>query len=372
MAQNFSPIQKLLQQPPARIPQVITPMQKSQIPVSLPRLMAAGDKIIRTDTKEPIQLKGVTSNAFRYPWKGEPDDLWGTGQQLPYASEKDIIRSLQVVKDMGGNAINFYIQPETIGKKIDILEKVIDWANTSGMYVSLIPADFPYKEGVMNKKVDQSLELLASRFKNRSNVLYGLWAEPGQIEGTFSNEKWLPRADELTRAIRKHDPQSLVILAGENYARDLGPLQEKPFPHQNILYDFHDYPYASIATDRGNDRGDSNYQWMLGKNPVLMGEYGKYWEKDFGTPQDVAYIKEILDKVNQKKMHSFGYALDEINGLGFYDPKGGMSQKGLAYKEDLSKYPPTSFTPIKRQIEREKFQQLPDRSPTSAVMRAIR
>lgn len=344
----------------------------------LPPLYTEGQYVKRRDTGEPVQLKGVTSNAFRYQWPGDPESaLWGRMQVLPYRSGEDVIRNLQQAKDWGANYINFYIQPESIERKLPELDKVVGWANTNGMYVSLIPADLEYS--VMDKRLERSLSNLAQRYKNQPNVIYGLWAEPGQINGKFDNKTWLPRAEQLAQAVRNQNPDSMIVMAGQNYARDLGPLQEKPFPFQNVIYDFHDYPYGEEETDpsmklpesqRYQEPGSSNYQWMVGKYPVMMGEFGRYSTEDFGSPTDLGYIQRVVGEANRQKLHTLGYALDEMTpGLSLMNPQGatlsGLSPKGQIFQQDFAVNPPTRFLPPPS-LQRSPQQATPAATPSTA------
>lgn len=297
---------------------------------SPPQLYAQGPNIKQQGIDQPFQLKGLTSNAFRYG-------------NLGYKNANDIIKTLQVTKDWGGNTINLYVTPNLTKKKLNDLDKVVEWAGKNNLYVSLNPTPGKINNDPKNyDDIDSPgyrdfMPLLADRYKDKTNIMYGVYAEPhGAGEEDLRN-----LANSVIPQIRSVNPNSLIIFSGAN-GRDTGFLQDKPLGYDNIMYDFHDYPFEDIKMDQ--ETGGVPYgwnkdqsQWMEGKYPILQGEFGKYWGGDFSSPEDLSYIQQKIDEANRKNQGYFGYALDEPGSLGLLQSAGQPSMKGQIFKKNFIK-----------------------------------
>lgn len=307
-----------------------TPSSESRKPG--PGIAIHGDKIYQNGKE--ILLNGATSNAFRYSW-----------DQLGYKSVSDVIATLDKVKQWGGNTINLYLDLTQTAKHQADLDQVIQWATQNNMNVSLNPT--PGKINNDPKDYDDIestdflslMPTLAARYKDTPNILYGTYAEPhGAGEEDIRN-----LANKVIPQIRKANPQAPIIFSGIN-GRDTSFLEKKPLGFDNILYDYHDYPFSDATMEKDArgvpfDWNSNNYAGVQGKAPILQGEFGKYWGEDFGSPADLQFIQGKLDEAKKKNQSVFGYALDEPGGLGLLE-NGQPTAKGKLFASHFSQPPP--------------------------------
>ena len=292
-----------------------------------PRLFIDGVTLKRADTDEIVQLKGVTSQAFNYY----------------NFSQEDLMKRLNVVRQWGINILGLYITDVKIKKSIADLDAVIKWAKDNGVYVYLMPHDGDFRgDFIIKVRSFQSLmKSLALRYSQDTHVLYGLWAEPRALHW----KDWLPEAISIAKEIRSVNPQSLIIMTGVEYGRNFKDVEKSPVPFSNVLYDFHDYPWADSDDARKRPGAISEgflWDWMLGKYPILVGEFGGVWAKDFSSDTDIFYMQKVIDNVNENGLHYTAYTIDPEGGLSVLDNEGDKpSRKGQLIINDLFEHPPT-------------------------------
>lgn len=293
-----------------------------------PQLYVDGPYLRRKDTGESVQLKGVTTMAFVY---------------YDYETT-ELLYKLGKVKEWGINLLGLFLNYDKVKNKYDQLDEVINWAEKNGIYVYLMPAVNKYNT---NPRLSTQISLfplmmkeLANKYVNRTNILYGLWAEPRLV---FWDE-WIDKANNTAQGIREVNPNSVILVTGLQFGRYFY-IDQKPFTFKNIIYDYHDYPFADSEDARKhNGINPDGILWdkMIGRVPILIGEFGGVYQGNFGSDEDINYIKLILNNINENRLHYTAYTLDDEGTLGLIDWKTGKpTRKGKIIHEDLIKYSPT-------------------------------
>lgn len=305
----------------------------------LPALYVDGNVIKRSDTHNKVQLKGVSSMAFVY-------------ENYPFDK---LIKILERLKLWKINILGLYIDPLILKNTITELDRIVDWTEKNHIYVYLMPraSDFRDLQDQL-KQFPPLMNQLAKRYAHRNNVIYGFWAEPN-----ITWTEWYKHADITAKEIIKEKPDALMIITGTEYSRkyDLN----KQLPYKNLIYDFHDYPATDINELIPILKKDKlNYLWdkVADIHPVLVGEFGGVWKYGFGSPEDLEYIKIILDNINKNGLSYTAHTLDKGSiGPGPVDwntvTQAGLeiidwntlllTKKGELIMNDLLKYPPTDF-----------------------------
>lgn len=297
-------------------------------PPKTPQLYIDGPYIRRQDTHESVQLKGVTSMAFVY---------------YDYET-KNLINKLDQVKKWGINLLGLFLNYDNLKNKYTELDDVINWAEKNGLYVNLMPAVNKYdpspRLSTQISLFPQMMKELASRYVNKTNILYGLWAEPRLV---FWDE-WVKMASKTAYGIREVNPQAVMLATGIQFGRFFY-IDHIPFPFNNIIYDYHDYPFAdSNEAKKYNDKNPDGILWenMIGKYPILVGEFGGVSQRNFGSDEDINYIIKVLDNINKNRLHYTAYTIDDEGALGLMDWKTGQpTRKGKVILNDLISHPPT-------------------------------
>lgn len=303
------------------------PLVKTVIP--LPSLFVSGNKILRSDNKKPVQLKGVTTMTFTY--KG--------------LKVSDLINRLEKTKAWPVNLLGLYINPFEIKNRWAELDQVIKWTEKNKIYVYLIPAvnvhDRTHGLSDQILLLDDLLELLSVRYSAYHHLMYGFWAEPRGIPWVG----WLSVVKTLAEKLRKTNPQAIILVTGTQFGRFVSDSEKLTF--DNFIFDIHDYPWANRQQALSfNLKNPSGILWdqVYQKYPVLIGEFGGVYEKDFGSPEDLSYIRFVLNEVNKKDLHYTAYSVDQEGELGIMDWENNLpTKKGRLILEDLKNYPPTRF-----------------------------
>jgi Cellulase (glycosyl hydrolase family 5) len=307
----------------------------------LPTLYVDGPYVKRSDTNAPVWLKGVNVEEFRQPNPHTFSDLYN-------------VQGLAIVMGQawGINLLRVAVDPESVETATSEYEALIDFAQEHGMYVILTPfasAVNPFRDDerlpVPDELVATAMSYLAARFKDRTNVLFGLWNEPHPDSiPSISYEKqwqtWMDAGIKVASAIRSSHPGSILVVPGGNkWARDMTYYQNHPFPFDNVIYDVHDYwAYPGYHYTR------AMWTWAIAKYPLLIGEFGG----DPTNPTDYAdidYMQETFRIVNANSglVHYTVYALTADGVWGIFNRHLSNMPKGNALRFDLSVYPPTRF-----------------------------
>lgn len=211
-----------------------------------------------------------------------------------YISEEDII---QISKE-GFNSIRVPINSRFILKDIEtasfnedhllLIDRVIDWCRTNGLYVVLDlhgapggqtgtniddsennkPELFIYEK---NKKLTIDIwRMLAKRYKNEWIVAgYDLLNEPLPEWFSEYNDSVMPLYEEIVKAIREEDKEHMIILEGVHWATDWSIFTKKI--DDNLMLQFHKYwnnPDTESIGDYLEKREELNV-------PIFMGEGGE-------------------------------------------------------------------------------------------------
>jgi len=318
-----------------------TPTARTTPMFQLPALYVDGPYIKQSNTKTPVWLKGVNIEEFRQRNPHTFSDLYNVQGLRIVSSEKWNVNLIRVAVD-----------PESVESTSHEIEKLITFAEENRMYIILTPfasavnpSRYEQRLTVPDDLVATAMGYLADKFKDRTNVLYGLWNEPhpDSIPSIGYDQQWQTWMDagiKVAKSIRSKNPKSiLVVPGGTKWARDLTFYKDHPFPFDSIIYDIHDY---SAPPDYHYNR--EMWTWAIGKYPLLVGELGgnpiNPWD-----PASIGYMKETLGIVDQNPglVHYAMYVLSDDGIWGIFTRGLVKMPKGNLLLEDLSKYPPTRF-----------------------------
>jgi hypothetical protein len=301
----------------------------SKIKPQLPSLYISKNTIRRFDTKEIIQLKGVTTMTFTY------DNL----------STEALIFRLEKAKTWGINLLGIFINPFQIQNRWQELDKIIEWAKNNKIYIYLMPAlNIHDKNHSLSNQInllDEVSEIFGIRYTKYSHILYGFWAEPRGIPWIA----WISVMNSSVKKLRKNNDKAIVLVTGIQFGRLFSTKESLPFT--NAIFDIHDYPWANkeeaISLKMKNPYG---ILWnnIYDDYPVLIGEFGGVYREDFGSDEDLSYIQFILNEVNSKKLNYSAYTIDSEGELGLMNWETNIpTNKGRLILDDLKKFPPTNF-----------------------------
>lgn len=226
------------------------------------------------------------------------------------------------IKNWGGNIVRIPVHPSNwrkIGKKeyLKILEQAISYATANQLYLifewhsignlrtEMFQTDY---YDTTKKETFDFWRTIANYFKNNPVVaFYELFNEPtlfnGQL-GTCTWAEWKVLNEEIIGIIRSHKNNTVILIAGFNWAYDLSEAGNDPILGPNIGYVSH--PYPQKRSQPWPEQWTKDWGFMAKKYPVLLTEIGFC-----GAEEKGAHIPVISDE-------SYGVAITkycEENGI---------------------------------------------------------
>jgi len=289
---------------------------------NLPQLVTDRNRILRSDTMQPVLLRGVNRSGMEYT---EPSDAGF----LPAAGfTEDEVR--EIVLNWRANIIRLpFNQDWALRGRYDhsaeeyllSLDQVISWAAAFGAYTILdlqwLDADTVYghtRDGNQQRRpnriaptpdanTNRLWDTLAARYKNEPAVLFDLFNEPhdplsddfmpihvvdaeGEVTESDADfvgaEEWGRWAAYLVARVRSVRSAGLILVEGVDWAFDLrGVRVEAP----DIVYSAHIYP----------NRAERTWERALGRAqevPVFVGEWG-------GADADLDFGRSLAERMRR-------------------------------------------------------------------------
>lgn len=250
-----------------------TPFEAKRLARALPRISVKGNLFV-DDTGKTIVFQGVSI--------ADPDHLRREGQW----SE----RLFQEVAAWGANVVRVPVHPAAwrgIGKAsfLQLLDEALVWANRSGLYVivdwhsigNLETELFQHPMYDTTKAETFAFwRTIAFRYKGISTfAFYELFNEPTVYNGTLGRmawPEWKSLNEEMIHIIRAHDGQVIPLVAGFNWAYELGPIAKEPIAAEGIAYVSHPYPMKTTAPFEQN--WDRDFGFAAARYPLFATEIG--------------------------------------------------------------------------------------------------
>lgn len=254
--------------------------------------------------------------AFRGVSIADPDKLKQQGKWSKALFEE--------VANWGANSIRIPIHPGVFAMRgadfyISAIDDAVLWANELGLYLIIdwhsignLQADL-YQHPMYDTSREQTLNFwkqIAFRYQHVPTVaVYELFNEPtndyigngANSLGYMTWSKWQSMMTELIDLIRQYDNDTVLLVAGFNWAYDLTPVRHMPIQRENIAYAVHPYPQKAKPTVKSKE----NF-FML-------------WDKDWGFVAQKAPM--IATEIGWSNENAPGAHVPTINNDGSYGPQ---------------------------------------------------
>ena len=246
----------------------------------------------------PIQLRGMSSHGLQ--WQGK------------YANE-DVLKWLRddwncqlwraaMYLTQGGYEIGK-------GLKFKVFDS-IEAAQELGIYCI---ADW-HVMGDCNPQVykNDSIEFfsnLAQTYGDKPNVIYEICNEPNGADVTW-NEDIKPYAEEIIAAIRKYDPDNIIIVGTSTYSQDVDIAAQNPITGdlaKNVMYTLHFY-----AGTHGQELRDKAQIALNAGLPLFVTEWGTTKSSGDGG----VFKKETLTWLSFLQNNNISWANWSLNNKG--------------------------------------------------------
>jgi aryl-phospho-beta-D-glucosidase BglC (GH1 family) len=296
----------------------------SKLSSNLPGLITSGNLLLRTDTMQPVVLRGVNRSGLEYT----PPDSAGFLSAAQFS--EDEVR--EIVTCWHANVIRIPLNQSwalngtaahSAEAYLSALDQVIAWAAALGAYTILdlqwLDAETIYgsvrqqgkdiENHVAPLPNSESIALwrtLADRYRDEPAVLFDLFNEPhdpleddphllhlvsraGQLQewdySFITASDWVRWAELLIHEIRTIRPDGLILVSGVDWAFDLRRVRVSA---PNIVYSVHIYP----------DRKPHLWSRALGNTndvPVFVAEWG-------GSDHDLDFGRTLAAKMRDLQL----------------------------------------------------------------------
>jgi len=193
-------------------------------------------------------------------------------------------------KKWGSNIVRLPIHPRAWrerGEKeyLQLIDIAVEWARELELYLILDwhsignLKEEKYQNKMYNTTMEETIDFwktVAQRYAHEPVVaMYELYNEPtisGDQFGTMTWSQWKEINEQMIQVIRKEHDESLILVAGFNWAYDLTPIREDPIDAEGIAYVSHPYPEKREAP--WEEKWEADWGFVAETYPVILTEIG--------------------------------------------------------------------------------------------------
>lgn len=225
------------------------------------RLQVKGSKIVNENGK-PFVIKGVSTHGINwFPQYVNQKafqtlrDKWGV----------NTIRLSMYTSDYNGYCTGSAQNKKDLKK---IIDNGVKYASNLGMYViidwHILSDGNPL---TYQKEAKAFFKEMATKYKNKKNVLFEICNEPNGSGGNWSNIK--KYANSIVKTIRSVNKKAIIIVGTPTWSQDVNEAVNSKVSGTNIAYSFHFYA-ATHKQDLRNKLEAAVKQGL----PVIVTEFG--------------------------------------------------------------------------------------------------
>jgi len=239
----------------------------------LPLISVKGNRFV-DPAGAPVLFRGVSI--------ADPDKLAGQGHwnEALFAA----------VKDFGANLVRIPVHPiawreRTPAEYLKLLDQAVDWCTDQGIYVDIDWHSIGnlrtgmFQAPMYDTSTAETLNFwrtIAVHFRgNHTVAFFELFNEPTRFRGmlgTVDWSDWRALNEEMIGVIRSCGAQAVPLVAGFDWAYELGPITNDPVRAEGIGYVTP--PSPPTRPQPWEPRWDEDFGFAAGKYPVIATEIG--------------------------------------------------------------------------------------------------
>ncbi len=227
------------------------------------------------------------------------------------------------------NLITIFININNLQSKMRYIDKIVEKTHKDKVYLIITPTLSAEEDELIKKFLElipNNIENLMKRYKDKSHIMYGIWAEPRDIS-------WNTYIDLIRKVYSKRQKKdTILVVSGIDWGARFHSLDDL-VNFGNIILNYHYYP----ARNEEELKEAFKYLKEVGlpwdrawkKFPVIIGEFGGVWGNDFSSKLDLEFIRYICDQAIKKELSLSFYTIDPEGKLSiFNDETTNFSEKG--------------------------------------------
>lgn len=261
-------------------------------------LQAKGNRIVAKDGK-PVALQGMS--LFWSQWMPQYYTA-GTVKWLKDDWKCGIVRAA-IAADSGG----YLKQPkEELAKASTVIEAAVK----EGIYVIVDWHD--HKAENHTAQSAEFFDAISKKYGKHKNVIYEIYNEPLKVSWKDTIK---PYAETVIAAIRKNDPDNLIIVGTPTWSQDVDAVIPSPIKDRNVAYTLHFYAgthkqYLREMAQKALDAG----------LPLMITEWGTVNANGDGAV-DRASTQEWLEFARKNSLTMCNWSVaDKVEGAAVLKP----------------------------------------------------
>lgn len=277
---------------------------------------------LRQEIEELISIKGGIEEYGRLSVKGtQLVDQYGNSLMLRGTSSHGITwypeytnySALKTLKEYGANTFRIamyveqndgYLEEPELNKKL--LFSAIENSLAADLYT--IVDWHVLRDENPNRNIEEAMNVLeevAQRYGDNPGIIYEICNEPN---GDTTYADIVHYAEQVIPIIRKHAPNSLILVGTPNFCTSLSEAIEDPIEYQNIMYTYHYYAgisdcrFAMEEIERGLENGLPIFvsEWGLDSHDIAE----QHWKEtsaflDYLEKEKIGWINWSLSNKNE-------------------------------------------------------------------------
>lgn len=258
----------------------------------------------------PVVFRGL---CFSDPDKLEKDGQWNA-------------RYFDEARAWGANIVRFAIHPRSWRERgpegyLELVDRGVEWARERDLAVILDWHSIGNlrTELFQHPRYDTTQKETFSFWKTVSAhyagdptvVFYELYNEPTTFQGRLGRlswPQWKALVEEVIGIVRAHDPTSIVLVGGRDWAYELREVMADPIDAPAVGYVSHPYPQKSEQP--WEVQWENDWGHVADRYPVFVTEFG--FERGGHVPTDgtPAYGRAIVDYMEKKGISWTAWCFD--------------------------------------------------------------
>ena len=293
--------------------------QEKSGPVSEHGLLKVdGNKIVNKNNV-PISLAGMSMFWSNNGWDGEK--FYKKSQVDYFANDWNvqIIRAAMAIDERGG-----YTSEKV--RNLAKIETIIQAAIANDIYV-IVDFHSHHAEDFQDVAIEV-FSYLAEKYGDSPHIIYEIYNEPLDVSWDTVLK---PYSLKVIEAIRKYDPNNMIIVGTPNWSQDVEKVINNPITeYENIAYTLHFY--AATHKERLRAKADAAIQSGL---PLFVSEWGTI-EANGDGDIDHESVNAWLSWMKKNNLSHCNWSVcDKAEGASVFQPNIGAQEKYSA--EDLTK-----------------------------------
>lgn len=309
--------------------------------------------------KTPMETISVDGKHF-VTASGDVIVFDGVNIRDPHGLEKDGLwkkSHIQEAKNWGADLVRLPVHPAAWRERgtenyLALLDQAVAWAKEIDLYLIIDWHSIGnlHQEKFQNPGYITSVgetyafwSLISEHFAGEPVIaMYELYNEPtvsGERFGELSWTKWKEMNTEMIDLIRRNDPETVILVAGFNWAYDLTPVKNDPIERPNIAYVSH--PYPEKRDQPWEPKWQEDWGFVSEKYPVILTEIGFALphEKGVHIPVhgDETYGNALVDFCSERGISWVAWCFDNrwspLMYTGNYQP----TRQGAFFKKAMKK-----------------------------------